>query len=69
MLLGIRGLHKNKAIRNIMDAAEKASRWLWVKRGSPWNTHLSRRGLITPGWVTWARVYDAERPETSDDPR
>ncbi len=37
-LLGIRGLHKNKAIRNIMGAAEKASRWLWIKRGDPWTT-------------------------------
>ncbi len=54
-LLGIRGLHKNKAIRNIMDAAEKASRWLWKKEairglhklprhksgtGHPWLGHL-----------------------------
>ncbi len=27
------------------------------------------RGLINPGWVTWARVYDVARPETPNDPR
>ncbi|KAI4894730.1 hypothetical protein NFI96_003313, partial [Prochilodus magdalenae] len=26
------------------------------------------RGLITPDWVTWATVYDVERPETPNDP-
>ncbi|KAI2661305.1 Glutamyl-tRNA(Gln) amidotransferase subunit A [Labeo rohita] len=40
-LLGMRGLHKNKAIRNIMDAAEKASRWLWINRADPWTTQAT----------------------------
>ncbi|KAK0144687.1 hypothetical protein N1851_016943 [Merluccius polli] len=37
-LLGIRGLHNKKAIKNITDVAEKASRWLWIKRGDTWAT-------------------------------
>jgi hypothetical protein len=27
------------------------------------------RGLISRGWVAWARVSDVERPETPEDPR
>lgn len=38
-MLGVKGLHNRKAIKNITDAAEKASRWLWIKRGDPWTTH------------------------------
>lgn len=37
-MLGVKGLHNRRAIKNISDAAEKASRWLWIKRGEPW-TH------------------------------
>lgn len=37
-MLGIKGLHNRRAIKNIGDAAEKASRWLWIKRGEAW-TH------------------------------
>ncbi|KAK0145691.1 hypothetical protein N1851_015413 [Merluccius polli] len=40
-LLGIRGLHNKKAIKNITDAAEKASRWLWIKRGDTWATQAT----------------------------
>ena len=40
-MLGIRGLHSREAIRNITDAAEKASRWLWIKRGDPWATQAT----------------------------
>lgn len=29
-LFGITGLHRDKAIRNNTDGAEKASRWLWM---------------------------------------
>ena len=32
--LGITG--ERRAIRNNMEAAEKASRWLWIKRADPW---------------------------------
>ncbi|XP_073731592.1 uncharacterized protein [Misgurnus anguillicaudatus] len=35
-MLGVKGLHSRKAIKNITDVAEKASRWLWIKRGDPW---------------------------------
>ena len=31
-------------------------------------SHLDTNwGLISPGWVTWRRAYDVERPETSND--
>ncbi|XP_063050108.1 uncharacterized protein LOC134444859 [Engraulis encrasicolus] len=40
-MLGLRGLQNRKAIRNISDAAEKASRWLWIKRGDPWTNKCS----------------------------
>ena len=36
-ILGIEGERKRKAIRNTTDAAERASRWLWLKRGEPWS--------------------------------
>nr|XP_061785060.1 uncharacterized protein LOC133576095 [Nerophis lumbriciformis] len=39
-LLGIRGLLERKATRNISEAAEKASRWLWIKRGDRWSSSL-----------------------------
>lgn len=33
-------------------------------------SHLdTSRGLVSPGWVTWRRVYHAERPETPNDSR
>jgi len=32
----IRGLQERKATKNITEAPEKASRWLWIKRGYPW---------------------------------
>lgn len=35
-LLGIRGLQSRRATKNILEAAEKASRWLWIRRGDPW---------------------------------
>ncbi len=35
-LLGIDGVRRRRAIRNTTEAAEKASRWLWLKRGDPW---------------------------------
>ena len=39
-LLGICGLQRRRAIRNILEAAEKASRWLWLKRGDTWRSAL-----------------------------
>ncbi|XP_051969484.1 LOW QUALITY PROTEIN: uncharacterized protein LOC127634119 [Xyrauchen texanus] len=35
-LLGIDGVRRRRAIRNTTEAAEKASRWLWLKRRDPW---------------------------------
>ena len=34
--LGITGERRRRAIRNNTEAAEKASRWLWIKRADPW---------------------------------
>lgn len=36
-LLGVRGLLLRKATRNILEAAERALRWLWIRRGDPWS--------------------------------
>ena len=35
-LLGLTGEAKKKAIRSATEAAEKATRWLWIKRAEPW---------------------------------
>lgn len=35
-LLGITGVAKRRAIKNIMEAAERASRWLWIRRNKEW---------------------------------
>ena len=39
-LLGICGLHRRRATKNILEAAEKASRWLWLRRGDVWRCAL-----------------------------
>ncbi|XP_063049947.1 tripartite motif-containing protein 16-like [Engraulis encrasicolus] len=39
-LLGIHGLHRRRATKNILEAAEKASRWLWLRRGEAWRSAL-----------------------------
>uniref|UniRef100_A0A1A8S175 Reverse transcriptase domain-containing protein n=1 Tax=Nothobranchius rachovii TaxID=451742 RepID=A0A1A8S175_9TELE len=36
-LLGVRGLQLKKATKTILEAAERASRWLWIRRGDPWS--------------------------------
>ncbi|XP_067296477.1 uncharacterized protein [Pseudorasbora parva] len=36
-LLGVKGLQLKKATTNILEAAERASRWLWIRRGDPWS--------------------------------
>lgn len=70
-VLGIYGMHRQRTIKNITEAAEKAPRWLWLKRGMhdivPGNILETSRGLITPGWVTRVRVSDVI-PETLHDP-
>ena len=35
--LGIDGERRRRAIRSTTEAAERASRWLWLKRGDPWS--------------------------------
>lgn len=37
-MLGVKGPHHRKAIKNITDATEKSSRWLWIKQGDSWAT-------------------------------
>ena len=34
--LGITGANRKRAINNNAEAAEKTSRWLWLKRGESW---------------------------------
>lgn len=34
--LGVTGAAKKKAIKSASEAAEKATRWLWLKRADPW---------------------------------
>ncbi len=34
--LGITGANRIRAIGNNLEATEKASRWLWLKRGEQW---------------------------------
>ena len=43
-LLGVRGLQLRKATKNILEAAEKASRWLWIRRGDPWYATWTQAG-------------------------
>lgn len=58
-LLGIRGLQSRRVTKNILEAAEKASQSLWIRRGGSMVRYLdTSQSLITPGWVTWARVSD-----------
>ncbi len=35
-ILGITGANRKRAMNNNAEAAEKASRWLWLKRGEQW---------------------------------
>lgn len=37
-LFGVKGQLCRRAIKNILEAAEKASRWLWIRRGDPWSS-------------------------------
>jgi len=34
--LGITGASRRRAIKLVTEAAEVASRWVWVRRGEPW---------------------------------
>nr|XP_014269084.2 uncharacterized protein LOC106676625 [Maylandia zebra] len=34
--LGVAGAAKKRAIQAVSEAAEKATRWLWIKRADPW---------------------------------
>ena len=46
-LIGIRGLQTRRATKNILEAAEKASRWLWICRGDTWYNLLLGHELGT----------------------
>ncbi len=34
--LGVTRVAKKRAIQSASEAAEKATRWLWIKRADPW---------------------------------
>ena len=36
--IGIVGVRKRKAIKNIIESAEKSSRWVWMKRADTWDS-------------------------------
>lgn len=59
-LRGVKGLQSRRAIRNTLETAEKASRWLWIRRGDPWsNVPLGHKtGTDHPSLVAQARVYE-----------
>ncbi|XP_025752887.1 kinesin-like protein KIF2A [Oreochromis niloticus] len=41
--LGVAGVAKKRAIQAVSEAAEKATRWLWIKRADPWVFDLLNR--------------------------
>ena len=45
-LLGITGAEKRKAIRTAMEAAERASRWLWLRRANLWITATGTQAKV-----------------------
>lgn len=63
--LGITGGEKKRTVKSTSKAAEKATRWLWLRKADPW---VAAGTLITPDWVAWARMY-VVRLETPYDPR
>ena len=44
--LGLTGKDKRTSIRVITDDAERASRWLWIKRASSWQPNISTEWTI-----------------------
>ena len=68
-MLGVKGLHSRKAIKNITDAAEKDGCGSSGEIRGPQKLPRHKPGLDHPGWVAWARVSDVERPETPGEPR
>ncbi len=42
-VLGITGVERRRTIKNITEEAEKASRWLWIRRGDPWGVANATR--------------------------
>ena len=44
-LLGAGGMQTRRATKNILEAAEKASRWLWIRRGEPWCATWTQAGV------------------------
>lgn len=49
-----------KSQKNNVEAAERASHWLWLKRGDAWRSVPldTNWGLTTPGWINCVRVSD-----------
>ncbi len=69
-LLEVRGLQERRGTKNLIDAAEKASRWLWIKRGDPWCSALHGHKLGAdhprlgrPGeGVWWSKTWNTRWP-------
>jgi len=38
--LGITGASRRRTIKNSVEAAERASRWLWLKMGDQWGSRM-----------------------------
>ena len=68
--LGIEGERRRRAIRSATEAAERASRWLWLKRGLKEESHGDmvarpsghKLGPDQPRLGNLEEVYDVERP-------
>ncbi|KAK0156574.1 hypothetical protein N1851_000005 [Merluccius polli] len=62
-LLGVKGLQLKKATTNILEAAERASRWLWIRRGDPWsNMPLGHKPGTDHPWLGRPVAYrDAQQ--------
>ena len=57
----ITGVRMQKAIEEATEAAEVASKCLWIRRGDPWvgKGYLdTSKSFFIPSWDTWMKMYD-----------
>lgn len=64
-LLGLLGIFRmQRVIKNILEAAEKASRWLWLRKGEAWHSALS--GYKSRSYHSWlGRPGEDARPQNT----
>ncbi|XP_035768510.1 soluble scavenger receptor cysteine-rich domain-containing protein SSC5D-like [Neolamprologus brichardi] len=60
--LGVAGAAKKRAIQAVSEAAEKATRWLWIKRADPWVATGTQSG---PDHPRLGRLGISERNQSS----